>query len=387
MMLCRMAGGSFGALRSPAVSKIPRPLKTLMSQQSPFGSPQECRGPRRILAVVCPALLFVLALGFAGCGPSAGPPAPGSAPLELLNASYDPTRELWRDLNASFVADFERRTGTRLTINQSHGASGSQSRAVIDGLEADVATLSVWPDTEALHRKGLLRDGWEEAFPQRSLPYTSTVVFVVRRGNPHKIRDWPDLVDRPIEIITPSPKTSGNGRLSLLAAWGSVVRTGGTEQDAERFLAALYARVPVLDTGARGATTTFAQKGMGDVHLALESEAKLEVAESEGALELVYPPRSILHEPHVAVVDQVVDARGTRAVAEAYLRHLYTPEGQEIIARHHFRPSLPEVRRAHAADFPEIELFSVQDLVPGWDKAQAKFFADNGVFDRIYRPR
>lgn len=334
-------------------------------------------------------LLVALAFGSGGCRPSPGPTAPGSSPVELLNVSYDPTRELWRDLNVSFRADYERRTGTRLTINQSHGASGSQSRAIIDGLEADVATLSVWPDTEALHRKGLLRDGWEDAFPQRSLPWTSTVVFVVRRGNPHGIRDWPDLVDREIEIITPSPKTSGNGRLSLLAAWGSVVRTGGTDEDAERFLAALYARVPVLDTGARGATTTFAQKGIGDVHLALESEARLEVAESSGggALELVYPPRSILHEPHVAIVDKVVDARGTRAVAEAYLRHLYTPEGQEIIARHHFRPSLPEVRRAHAAAFPEIELFSVQDLVSGWDEAQAKFFADDGVFDRIYRPR
>lgn len=358
-----------------------------MSRKSPFEGRQKRLHTRRICEITCRALLLISALGFGGCGRSSGPPATGSAPLELLNVSYDPTRELWRDLNASFLTDYERTNGTRLTINQSHGASGSQSRAVIDGLEADVATLSVWPDTDALRRKGLLREGWEETFPQRSLPYTSTVVFVVRKGNPHGIRDWPDLVDREIEIITPSPKTSGNGRLSLLAAWGSVVRTGGTDQDAERFLAALYARVPVLDTGARGATTTFAQKGMGDVHLALESEAKLEVAESSGALELVYPPRSILHEPHVAVVDKVVDARGTRPVAEAYLRHLYTLEGQEIIARHHFRPSLPEVRRAHAADFPEIELFSVQDLVAGWDEAQAKFFADDGVFGRIYRPR
>ncbi len=335
--------------------------------------------------------LLLLAAISAGCPAEPKPATPSRqtpATAELLNASYDPTRELWRDLNAAFVPHYEAETGTRLTINQSHAASGSQARAIIDGLEADVATLSIWSDTEALHRKGLLRDKWEETFPNRSLPYTSTVVFVVRKGNPFGIRDWPDLVANKAQIVTPSPKTSGNGKLSLLAAWGSVTRNGGTEAEAEAFLKQLYSQVPVLDTGARGATTSFAQKGIGDVHLALESEARLEILESKGELELVYPPSSILHEPHIALVDKVVDARGTRAAAEAYLQFLYTPAGQEIIARHHFRPSDPAVQAAHAADFPPLKLFGVADIVPGgWDAAQTRFFDDDGLFDSLYEPQ
>ena len=331
--------------------------------------------------------LLALGLLTASCPaePKPGQPQPTSASLELLNASYDPTRELWRDLNNAFIPQYEAETGTHLKINQSHAASGSQSRAILDGLEADVATLSIWSDTEQLHRKGLLRDGWEETLPNRSLPYTSTVVFVVRKGNPFGIRDWPDLVSKKAQIVTPSPKTSGNGKLSLLAAWGSVTRNGGSEAEAETFLKQLYSQVPVLDTGARGATTSFAQKGIGDVHLALESEARLEIQESKGDLELVYPPSSILHEPHIALVDKVVDARGTRAAAEAYLKFLYTPAGQEIIARHHFRPSDPKVLAAHAAEFPEIKLFTLSELLPGgWTDAQSRFFADDALFDSIY---
>lgn len=307
--------------------------------------------------------------------------------VELLNVSYDPTRELWRDLNTEFVARYEKETGITLTIKQSHGASGSQARAVIDGLEADVVTLALWSDTDALRKKGLLASGWEERLPNRSLPYFSTIVFVVRKGNPKGIKDWPDLVRPGIEIITPNPKTSGNGKLSFLAAWGAVILRGGSEEEAKQFVTELYRRVPVLDTGARGSTVTFAQRKIGDVHLTWENEAYLEVQESSGELELVYPPRSIRAEPHVAVVDANVDRKGTRAAAEAYLKFLYTEEAQEVIARHFYRPSNPAVLRKHAARFPEIELFPVTALVRDWDEAQQKFFAERGVFDQIYQSK
>jgi sulfate/thiosulfate-binding protein len=327
---------------------------------------------------------LLLLLPACGSGsPTQSQSAPAQ-PIALLNVSYDPTRELWKEINAAFIPEFQATTGQSVTIRQSHGASGSQSRAIQDGLEADVATLSIWSDLEALHKKGFLRDGWETAFPNRSLPYTSTVIFVVRKGNPHQIRDWADLTEKEIQIITPSPKTSGNGKLSFLAAWGSVVSRGGSEDEARQFVSKLFARVPVLDTGSRGATTTFAQKGIGDVHLALENEAKLEVAESAGELELIYPSLSLIHEPHIAIVDRVVDRRGSRAAAEAYLSFLYTPAGQEIIARNHFRPSDPAVLEKHKADFPPLKLIPLTDIVAGWDEAQSRFFADGALFDQLY---
>jgi sulfate transport system substrate-binding protein len=308
----------------------------------------------------------------------------GDGPAELLNVSYDPTRELWRDLNEAFLARHERETGQRLAIRQSHGGSASQVRAVIDGLEADVVTLALWSDTDALRKKGLLADAWEERLPNRSLPYLSTIVFVVRKGNPKEIKDWPDLVRDGVQVVTPNPKTSGNGKLSFLAAWASVVQRGGSEEQAREYVTQLYRRVPVLDAGARGATTTFAQKKIGDVHLTWENEARLEVLEAKGELEVVYPPASIRAEPPVAVVDANVDRKGTRASAEAYLRFLWTEEGQEIIARHFYRPTNETVLKRHAESFPAIELVPVTALVRDWDEAQQKFFAEGGVFDRIY---
>ena len=303
----------------------------------------------------------------------------------MLNVSYDPTRELWKDLNNAFQSASAKVGGSSVSIKQSHGASGSQARAVIDGLEADVVSLALWSDTEQLHRKGLIKDGWEEVFPNRSLPYTSTIVFVVRKGNPKSVRDWSDLTRDGIEVITPNPKTSGNGKLAFLAAWGSVVLNGGTEVTAREFVTQIYKKVPVLDTGARGATSTFAQKGIGDVHLTWENEAHLEIAEAKGELELIYPKISILAEPHVALVDQNVDRRGTRAVAQKYLEFLYTAEGQEIIAKHFYRPTNKVVLTQHRAAFPELRLFAITEISKGWDDAQSRFFADGGEFDKIYQ--
>jgi sulfate transport system substrate-binding protein len=320
-----------------------------------------------------------LPLGLGGCSDSGGR-------VELLNVSYDPTRELWRELNAAFIPQYESSTGRKLDIKQSHGGSGSQARAVIDGLEADVVTLAMWGDTNAIAKAGLIRAGWNERFPNSSLPYYSTIVFVVRKGNPKNIKDWPDLVKEGVEIITPSPKTSGNGKLSFLAAWGSVVKhQGGSEQDAEAFVTKLYQQVPVLDAAARAATVTFSQKKIGDVHLTWENEAHLEVKESNGELEIVYPESSIQAEPRVAIVDANVDRRGTRDAAEAYLNFLYTNEAQEIVARNYYRPIKPEVLHQYIENFAPMELFTIRDISGGWDEADAKFFADGGVFDRIYQ--
>jgi sulfate transport system substrate-binding protein len=307
--------------------------------------------------------------------------------VELLNVSYDPTRELWRDINNHFIPRFESETGTKLTIKQSHGGSATQARAIVDGLEADVATLALYSDTDAIRKKGLIENGWVDRFPERSLPYFSTIVFVVRKGNPKGIKDWGDIVRPGVSIVTPNPKTSGNGKLSFLAAWGAVVRRGGSEKDAEEFVTRLYRQTPVLDSGARGSTTTFAQKNIGDVHLTWENEAHLEVQEAKGALELVYPPLSIRAEPHVAVVDANVRRKGTEKAAEAYLKFLYTDEAQEIIASHYYRPINPVIRKAHAAHLPEIDLFPITTIAAGWDQAQQKFFADGGVFDSIYQPK
>lgn len=332
-----------------------------------------------------PAILFALAtVGLTGC-PTAGTSSSKTGDtIKILNVSYDPTRELWKDLNQAFVPAYAKETGTLLQIGQSHGASGSQARAIIDGLEADVATLSIKSDVDAIRKKGLIKENWESTFPNNSLPYTSTVVFVVRKGNPRRIKDWKDLTKGDIQIITASPKTSGNGKLSFLAAWGTVLADGGTRDEAIRFVKEIYRRVPVLDTGARGATSTFAQKKIGDVHLALESEAWLEVQESKGELEIVYPPQSIVHEPHIAIVDANVDRRQIRPHVEAYLNFLYSPEGQEIIARHHFRPTDPAVVARHADRFPAMNMFSITDLAADWDDAHKQFFAENGLFDQIY---
>ena len=329
-------------------------------------------------------LLVSCTVGLVGCGgPVAG--SPGSS-VELLNVSYDPTRELWRDLNAQFIEQYRADKGIEVAIKQSHAGSSSQARAVIDGLDADVATLALWSDTDAIRKRGLIKQGWEERLPNHSLPYFSTIVFVVRHGNPKGIKDWPDIVKPNVVVITPNPKTSGNGKLSFLAAWGSVIRSGGSEEQARQFIAALYRQTPVLETGARGATTTFAQRGIGDVHLTWENEAHLEVQESGGELEIIYPPKSIRAEPYVAVVDANAERKGTRTVAEAYLKFLYTDAGQEIIARHFYRPINDGVFAKHKENFPAIDLFPITAVAPSWDAAHQKFFADGGVFDAIYTP-
>ena len=307
--------------------------------------------------------------------------------LELLNVSYDPTRELWRDVNASFIPQNQKDKGVTLTIKQSHGGSSSQARSVIDGLEADVVTLASYIDTDAIAQRGLITGDWAKRLPNNSLPYTSTIVFVVRKGNPKGIKDWPDLVKPGVEIITPNPKTSGNGYLSFFSAWGSVVLRGGSRKDATDYVTRLYKQVPVLDSGARGATTTFVQRGMGDVHLSWENEARLEVEEAKGDLELVYPPISIRAEPHVAVVDANVDRKKTRAAAEAYLKYLYTDASQEIIAKHYYRPSSEAILKKYAARFPGLRLFSIKEIALDFPDAYKQLIAEGGVFDRIYKPR
>jgi sulfate transport system substrate-binding protein len=316
--------------------------------------------------------------------------APAEKParaLELLNVSYDPTRELWREINEKFTASYSKETGVTLTIKQSHGGSSTQARAVIDGLEADVVTLASFLDTEAISKKGLINPGWLDKLPNRSLPYTSTIVFVVRKGNPKQIKDWPDLAKEGIEVVTPNPKTSGNGYLSFFSAWGSVVLRGGSKDDAAKFVTSLYKHVPVLDSGARGSTTTFVQKQIGDVHLAWENEAHLEVKEAKGELELVYPPISIRAEPHVAIVDGNVDRKKTRSAAEAYLEYMYTEEAQDIVAKHHYRPTTEAALKRHAAEFPEIKMFPVTDIAKDFSDAHKQFIAEGGVFDTIYKPK
>jgi sulfate/thiosulfate transport system substrate-binding protein len=336
-------------------------------------------------------LLSLCLLAGEGCESrsSVAEPSTGEtrSPIELLNVSYDPTRELWRELNQRFAADYQQHQNRAVNVKQSHGGSGSQARAVIDGLEADVVTLALFTDTDAIRAAGLIDEGWQRRLPHDSLPYFSTIVFVVRKGNPKQINDWPDLVREGVEIVTPSPKTSGNGKLSFLAAWGSVVLRGGSPDDALKFVTHLYRQTPVLDSGARAATSTFAQKGIGDVHLTWENESRLEVEEAQGELEVVYPPISIRAEPFVAVVDANARRKGTQKVAEDYLRFVYTPVAQEILARHGYRPTNEVIRKGHAAEFPQIELFSVTDIASGWDDANRRFFADGAVFDGIYQPR
>ncbi|MBI1827011.1 MAG: sulfate ABC transporter substrate-binding protein [Planctomycetes bacterium] len=307
--------------------------------------------------------------------------------VTLLNVSYDPTRELWRDLNEHFIARYEKEKGVKLAINQSHGGSSTQARAVIDGLDADVVTLASYLDIDAISKAGLIKSDWINRFPQRSLPYYSTIVFVVRKGNPKGIKDWPDLVKPGVEVITPNPKTSGNGYLSFFSAWGSVVLRGGSRQDAIDYVTKLYKQVPVLDSGARGATTTFAQKKIGDVHLAWENEAQLEVREAKGELDIVYPPISIRAEPHVAIVDENVDRKKTRDAAEAYLNFAYSDEAQEIIAKHFYRPVNETILKNNASQFPEIRMFAITEIAKDIPDAHKQFIAEGGVFDSIYKPK
>ena len=332
-------------------------------------------------------LLGLYVLGAAGWVLSAGV-VRDTGSMELLNVACDPTRELWQDLNVKFIAHYRDPNGKPVSIRQSHGGSGSQARAVIDGLDADVITLALWSDTDAVRKAGLIDPDWEHHLPNRSLPYVSTIVFVVRKGNPKNIHDWPDLLRLSKAnnggIITPNPKTSGNGKWSFLAMWGSVMDRGGTEAEALEFVTELYRRVPILDTAARAATMTFANKQIGDVHLTWENEAHLEVQEANGELEIVYPPASVLAEPHVAVVSSNVRRKGTEAAAEAYMRFTYTVEAQEIIAKHYYRPTNEVVRLRTVDRFPPIKLFRLSLFSPNWAEAQKRFFAENGVFDQIF---
>jgi len=306
----------------------------------------------------------------------------------LLNVSYDPTRELYLALNSLFVADYAKRTGQHLTIVQSHGGSARQARAVISGDEpADVVTLGLSSDIEALRRRGLIAAGWADRLPNHSQPYTSTIVFVVRAGNPRNIRDWPDLLQAGVEIVTPNPKTSGNGKLSALAAWGAIVSRGGSETEARAYLASFYDHVPVLDEGARGAAETFALKEVGDVHLTWENEAIREVADAKGALQIVYPPVSILAEPAVAWVDTNVARNGTEAVARAYLEFLFSDPAQETMARLGYRPYKREILGRGGLDLPQITLFPIGAIARDWEDAQQKFFAENGIIDAVIKPR
>ncbi|MGE3832556.1 MAG: sulfate ABC transporter substrate-binding protein [Parvibaculaceae bacterium] len=313
---------------------------------------------------------------------------PALADSELLNVSYDPTRELYQAFNAAFVKSWQEKTGETITVQQSHGGSGKQARAVIDGLEADVVTLALAYDIDAIADKGLIAQDWQKRLGDNSSPYTSTIVFLVRKGNPKAIKDWSDLVKEGVQVITPNPKTSGGARWNYLAAWAFALHHNNNEESAARsFVADLYRNVPVLDTGARGSTVTFAERGIGDVLLAWENEAHL-VLKEFGAdnFEIVVPSESILAEPPVAVVDKVVDKKGTRKLAEAYLQFLYSPEGQEIAAKNAYRPRLAAVAEKYKDSFPQIPLVTVDDVFGGWRKAQATHFAEGGIFDQIYKP-
>jgi sulfate transport system substrate-binding protein len=307
--------------------------------------------------------------------------------VTLLNVSYDPTREFYQDYNAAFARYWKAKTGQDVTINQSHGGSSKQARAVIEGLPADVVTLALAYDIDAISENGgLIVQNWQSRLPSNSAPYTSTIVFLVRRGNPKHIKDWNDLVRPGISIITPNPKTSGGARWNYLAAWGYALRANhGDQNKAREFVAQLYKNVPVLDSGARGSTTTFVQRGMGDVLIAWENEAFLAVKElGKDKFEIVVPSYSILAEPSVSVVDGVVKRRGTTEVAKAYLEHLYSEEAQEIAAKHYYRPRLKSVAARHANEFPKLTLFTINDVFGNWQNAQKTHFADGGVFDQIY---
>jgi sulfate/thiosulfate transport system substrate-binding protein len=325
------------------------------------------------------SIALVLVLGAAASAPAAD--------VTLLNVSYDPTRELYQDINRAFAADWQAKNKQSVEIQQSHGGSGAQARAVVDGLEADVVTLGLGGDVDAVAKAGLITGDWQKRLPNNSAPYTSTIVFLVRKGNPKGIKDWGDLVKPGVQVITPNPKTSGGARWNYLAAWSWAKNLpGGSDVTARDFVKRLYAQVPVLDSGARGSTTTFVQRGIGDVLLAWENEAYLAVNElGKDKLEVVVPPSSILAEPPVAVVDKVVDKKKTRAVAEGYLKFLYTPAAQEIIAKNYYRPGDKAAAARYKDRFPVLKLATIQDF-GGWTTAQKTHFADGGLFDQIYQP-
>ena len=310
-----------------------------------------------------------------------------AAEVTLLNVSYDPTRELYQDFNAAFAKYWKAKTGDNVTVKASHGGSGKQARAIVDGLEADVATLALAYDVDQLYEKAkLIPKDWQKRLPHNSSPYTSTIVFLVRKGNPKHIKDWDDIVKPGVSVITPNPKTSGGARWNYLAAWAYALKhNSNDEAKAKEFVGKLYKNAPVLDTGARGSTTTFVERGIGDVLLAWENEAFLAKKElGPDKVEIVVPSLSILAEPPVTVVDKVVDKRKTRAVAEAYLNYLYTEEGQEIAAKNYYRPTLESVARKYESQFPKINLVKIDEVFGGWQAAQKKHFADGGVFDEIY---
>jgi sulfate/thiosulfate transport system substrate-binding protein len=348
---------------------------------------------RRVSLPVLLGLVLVTAALNARCSRDAAAQAaePGQQPssVELLNVSYDPTREFYQDVNAAFAKSWKATNGQTVTIKQSHGGSGKQARAVIDGLPADVVTLALAYDVDALHLQNkLIPANWQSRLADKSAPYTSTIVLLVRAGNPKGIKDWDDLARPGVSVITPNPKTSGGARWNYLAAWGYALKTWNNDPaKAKEFVAAIYRNVPVLDSGARGATTTFVQRGIGDVLIAWENEALLAREKlGKDKFEIVTPSSTILAEPSVSLVDKVVDKRGTRKVAQAYLDFLYTPEGQEIAARHFYRPRLASVRAKYADRFPHVTEFTIDDLFGGWAKAQKAHFDDGGLFDQIYVP-
>jgi sulfate/thiosulfate-binding protein len=339
------------------------------------------------MARAAAVVMGALALSGCGAGQSTGAPvAANAAQVTIMNVSYDPTRELYVDYNAAFAKYWLAKTGQKVVINQSHGGSSKQARSVIDGLAADVVTLGLAGDVDGIATTGkLLPLNWQSRLPDNSAPYTSTIVFLVRKGNPKNIHDWPDLIKPGVAVITPNPKTSGGARWNYLAAWGwARQQPGASDESAKDFMRKLYKNVPVLDTGARGSTTTFVQRNIGDVLIAWENEAYLAVKEvGADQIQIVMPSMSILAEPSVAVVDKVVLRRGTRAVAQEYLEHLYSPEGQEIIARNHYRPRDPAVAAEHQADYPQLKMVTIADF-GGWSKVQKEHFADGGIFDQIY---
>lgn len=326
--------------------------------------------------------LLVIMLVLSGFGP-----AGAQQPVTILNVSYDPTRELYQEFNDAFARYWKHKTGQIVSIRQSHGGSAAQARSVLDGLDADVVTLALAYDIDALAQAGLLSGNWQKRFAFNSSPYTSTIVFLVRKGNPKRLKDWGDLVAPGVSVITPNPKTSGAARWGYLAAWAYALRkNGGSESKAREFIARLYRNVPVLDTGARGSTTTFVQRAIGDALLAWENEALLVMKElGADRFQIVVPSMSILAEPPVAVVDSVVDRRGTRAVAQAYLEYLYSPEGQDLIGKHYYRPRLEPAKTKYARQFPSVRLFTIASL-GGWQRVNAIHFADGGIFDQIYQP-
>jgi sulfate/thiosulfate transport system substrate-binding protein len=343
----------------------------------------------RILSLVLSVTLIVGA--FVGCGKqeASNGKTDSSKQVELLNVSYDPTREFYTKFNESFIKYWKEKNGQDVTINQSHGGSGAQSQAIIGGLDADVATLALGYDIDALSKEGLVNSDWQSKFKDNSAPYTSTIVFLVRKGNPKNIKDWDDLIKKDVSVITPNPKTSGGARWNYLAAWAyASQKNNGDEAAIKNYMSKLFSNVAVLDSGARGATTSFVERGLGDVLIAWENEAMLSLNElGKDKYEIVVPSISILAEPPVAIVDKVVDKKGTREVAKAYLDYLYTKEGQEIAAQNYYRPRDKEVAEKYKSTFPEVKLVTVDVEFGGWSKAQATHFADGGTFDKIYTPK